>query len=135
MKKRISILTLALLFFASTTGLPLVLHYCEMMESVSLEICEMHKQSSCCGEESNANVYITSGYDPCCSTKLVDSSVKDNFVISKIEQTQKNLLPVILIINQTDIYSFASFNKFYNDTSPPLLTDNHLYLTNSILLI
>jgi hypothetical protein len=139
MKKKISILTLAFLFFASTTGLPLVLHYCKMMESVTFEVCEMHQgeviKTSCCEAQSDSKIYITNGYDPCCSTKLVDSSLKDNFVVSKTDLVTKVQLPVILFINLNIDFSLYSSNKFYTDTSPPPLLDNHLYLTNSILLI
>jgi len=139
MKKKISILTLAFLFFASTTGLPLVLHYCKMMESVTFEVCEMHQgeviKTSCCEADNKAEVYFTNGYDPCCSTKLVDSSVKDNFVISKTDLVTKVQLPVITFINlNLDLQDFTS-NNFSTDTSPPPLIDNHLYLTNSTLLI
>jgi len=138
MKRKISIFTLTFLFFASTTGLPFVIHYCEMMESVTLEACEMHKEvvvTSCCEEENEAEVYYTNGYDACCSTKLVDSSLKDNFVVSKTDLITKIQLPVVLFINpNNDLLQFSS-NSFYTDTSPPPLIDNHLYLTNSILLI
>jgi hypothetical protein len=138
MKKKISISTLAFLFFASTTGLPLVLHYCEMMQSFSLEVCEMHNNetivTSCCEAENTSQVYFSKGYDTCCTTKLVDSSVKDDFVLNKTEFTKIQLL---LVLNSDLIYNFSnqSSNNFYNDTSPPLLADNHLYLNNSILLI
>jgi hypothetical protein len=138
MKKRIFILTLILLFFTSTTGLPIVLHYCEMMESVSLEVCEMHKQvdikTSCC-EKENDEVRLSNGYDSCCSTKLVDSSVKDNFIISKPDLVSKTQLSIVLFLNQNIDFSFYSSYKFNTDTSPPLQPDNHIYLTNSVLLI
>ena len=139
MKKKISILSLAILFFASTVGLPFVLHYCEMMESVSFEVCEMHNvQSSsvsCCETKNEADVFLTNGYDQCCSTKLVDLSVKDNFVISKSDLISKTQLPVVLCININSDLSKISSAKFYTDTSPPPISDNHIYLTNSVLLI
>jgi hypothetical protein len=138
-KRKIFILTLTFLFFVSTTGLPLVLHYCEMMESVSFEICEMHNnqaaETPCCESEKTAEIYFTSGYDNCCSTKLVDSSVKDNFVVSKSEIISKIQLPVVLVINLTSHLSLFSSNNIFTDASPPPLIDNHLYLTHSILLI
>jgi len=137
-KKKISILTLSFLFFVSTTGLPLVLHYCEMMEAVSFEVCEMHYvkpvQTGCCDTGSNADVFFTSEYDECCSTKLIDSSVKDDFVVSKTEIT-KIQLPVVLLIENNFNSGKTISDKFYTDTSPPLLADNHIYLSNSVLLI
>jgi hypothetical protein len=55
MKKKISILTLVFVFLVSTTGMPLIIHYCKMMETASLQACEMHtkevKKSSCCESE------------------------------------------------------------------------------------
>jgi hypothetical protein len=136
MKKNYFILTLALLFFASTTGLPLVLHYCQMMESVSLEVCEMHKQNkTCCCETGNNEIRFTKGFDPCCSTKLLDKSVKDNFVVSKPDLLSKAQLTIVLLINQNIDFSFYLSNTFYTDTSPPPLLNNHLYLNNSVFLI
>lgn len=133
MKRKISILTLVVLFFASTTGLPLALHFCQMSETE--EVCEqimMMKKSSCC-EEEQTEIYITNGIDQCCSTKLVDSSIKDNFVVSKTEFFIPLYLYTIIPIENDLPLNHYSFFKVY--ISPPPLIDNHLYLTNSILLI
>ena len=139
MKRKISILTLTVLFFTSTTALPLTLHYCEMMKSTSLEVCEMHKEdvikTSCCEEENIADVYYSNRFEQCCSDFLVDSSVKDNFVISKTDLVYKVQMPVILFINLNFNLTNLYLINFTTDTSPPPLVDNHLYLINSILLI
>jgi len=139
MKKRISILTLALLFFVSTTGLPLIVHHCEMMESVSLEGCEMHKikipKTSCCEEENDSDTYFSKAYDQCCLVKIVDSSVKDNFIVFKNDLSKETQLPIISTTNICNFISLNSSKEFYTDTSPPLLSNNHIYLTNSTFLI
>jgi hypothetical protein len=139
MKKKIYILTLAAVFFTSTTALPLSLHYCGMMQTASFEVCEMHMEEveviSCCGAVNQSEVYFSSVKDDCCSTKFVDSSVKDNFVITKTEIINKIHLPVILFISFNLDLSGFSQNNFYTYSSPPLLIDNNLYLTNSVLLI
>ena len=137
MKKRIFILTLILFFFTSTTGLPIVLHYCEMMESVSLEVCKIHKQENiktfCCEKEKD-EIRLTNGYDTCCSVKLVNPSVKDDFVILKTEVTKQTLITFILPDFTANINNVNN-TIFFNDTSPPLNKGNSVFLLNSSFLI
>jgi len=141
MKKRISISILTLLFLVSTTGLPLIIHYCKMMGTASLLSCEMHskeiKKSSCCQAESLSSVigdsYFSKEIDECCSDFLVDHSVKESFITFKSEINTSvyfyTFIPVDFILTsnyQTNVEA---------DTSPPLLSSNKIYLANSILLI
>lgn len=137
MKKKIFILTLTLVFVVSTTGLPLIIHYCKMMETASLQACEMHskenKKSSCCEEENTSDLFYTKLIDECCSDILVDHAVKETFITSNTEINK----PAYLYTFAHVIIDFTSDYKscFKVDTSPPPLLSNKIYLTNSILLI
>ena len=73
----------------------------------------------------------------CCSVKVIDSKVNDNY-ISNISETVSHpqILTVILTPNiSIDKLLNNSIQKNYFDTSPPLHQGNPLYLSNSILLI
>ena len=137
MKKRIFILTLTLFFFASTTGLPIILHYCGMMESASSEVCEMHKKGnieSCCCEKENDGIQYTKGSDSYCSTKLFEPSVKDNFDVSKTEIKNHVTITFVLPDLTSDINNVN--NTISNSVSPPLLVKgNNIFLFNSTFLI
>ena len=70
MKKRISILTLILLFLVSTTGMPVTYHLCLMMQEKSLNECDVCKEeiekiaNSCCAEETMENPLTISSENP-----------------------------------------------------------------------
>jgi hypothetical protein len=137
MKRKIFILTLALVFLVSTTGLPLIIHYCKMMETASLQACEMHnkeiKKSSCCEEADIADIYYSKLIDECCEDLLVDHSVKENFVINKTESPAALYLYTYIPVALDLTSNHQTYFKV--DTSPPLLSSNKIYLTNSVLLI
>lgn len=140
-KKRIYILTLSFIFLVSTTGMPLIIHYCKMMESASLKACEMHsqeiKKSNCCETENQSSAAAKSSFskaiDECCKDFVVDLSVKDTFVSSKTEFN----IPVYLythILFDSDLTSPVQTNLKL-DISPPLHFGNKIYLNTSVLLI
>ena len=141
MKRKISILSLTFLFFAATTGLPVTLHVCKMMNIVSSEACEMHKakevKNSCCEEvQSDYPVKLTSDQS-CCYTELINNKVKDDFLSFKTETTNNPVLIAFTAetINQLGIISTSNSSLFYSDTSPPFLSNNHIYINISLLLI
>lgn len=141
MKKKL-ILLVAVLFFLSTTGLPISLHYCQMQDSSSLSSCEMCSpkenlsESSCCEEESDFSVQIKSdNSDQCCATQIIDKSISDNFIPLKLEIRQD---PSSTVIYLTDLISKQLIlnHQFINSAaSPPFTQHNDLYLQNSVLLI
>ena len=139
MKKKISILTLSLLFLTSTTGLPLTIHLCRMMQNTDTDECIMHNEpvkSSCCEEDVDNKVFFSSSNPNCCETKTIDNSIVDNYLVQKLEI--KSVLTVAPLFLNSDIYNYKSTtNKFLGitDTSPPLLQNNHLYIAYSSLLI
>jgi len=144
MKKRISILSLILLFLVSTTGMPVTYHLCLMMQEKSLDECDVCKAeiekiaNSCCAEETMDNPIKISSKNPvCCTDKLVYNKVEDNFVTNKSEVnffslSEKSIQIFFLIPVATD---FSSVESFYCDSSPPFLINPELNITNSVLLI
>lgn len=112
-----------------------------MMEKASLQACEMHskelKKSSCCESENHssaiADSYFSKTLNECCKDVTVDHSVKDTFVSSKTS------IDYALYFNTFVTTEFDMTQNYQTnvgaDISPPLISSNKIYLTNSILLI
>ncbi len=143
MKKKFYISLLTLLFFVSTTSLPLSVHLCKMAKSISAEECSScmaaKQQKKCCAEDLNntAVKFVKAKAPLCCSNQFVDAKVKDNFISTKTDvhnfSTLKIIAPVIVDLNSDTVNKFFSFRD--KGSSPALLHTNQLYLFNSILLI
>ncbi len=142
MKRKISILTLTFLFFAATTGLPVTVHFCKMMESASLEACEMHEvkveKSSCCESEApEYPVKLTSEIPACCQSEFIYNKVKDDFLFNKTNENLKvsseNLVYIVVVI--PEMLNVNIKNSLNNDSSPPFLINPDIYISNSVLLI
>ena len=141
--KRQLIILFIFTFFLSATGLPVALHYCGMQGSVSLSSCDMceveetENESSCCQAEDKFSIQLKSGNsEECCETKVVDSSIKDDFVkaISEPKIDSKHL-ESSLISSDDNSLSFSAQNYLhFSDSSPPL-SSNKIYLINSIFRI
>lgn len=144
MKKRISILTLILIFLVSTTGLPVSYHLCLMMQEKSLDECDVCKEeiekpaNSCCAEETmEFPVTISSNNPICCQDEFVYNKVEDEFIYSKSEinffLSSENLFqPITLLPPSVDL---SSEESFCCDSSPPFLINPEIHITNSVLLI
>lgn len=85
-KKKISILSLVILFLISTTGLPIWSHYCEMMGKRTNNGCEMCKAeiekvySDCCFEEvSENNLILTGETGSCCIQEFDFKKINDDY--------------------------------------------------------
>ncbi|MBM4176589.1 MAG: hypothetical protein FJ213_10535 [Ignavibacteria bacterium] len=141
MKQIRKILTFALILFftVTNTGLPLIKHVCQMMETTSLEACDMCKveeESNCC-EEDNFEVSFTDNqFSDCCQSDIVLKPISDKFISQKAN-LENQFAPVHNFFSLTglDDYSFTEIKTYSSDKSPPFLLDNHLYLINSIFLI
>ena len=143
MTKRIFIISLAILFLVSTTGLPVYYHYCEMMQKKSLNECEVcakenEEVSSCCSNEVSENALRFSSNRPvCCQTEFVYNKVEDEFVINKYNinsfSSIQNLFHSVTLIPTATSFSIVAY--FCCDSSPPFLINPELCISNSILLI
>ena len=134
MLKRITILSFCLLFLVSTTGLPLTIHFCKMKKTSYInKNCEMCGMDVNTGQTSD-QVSVKRALGSCCHTSTFDNNVKDNFLSFKTELNYQSfsLLMVCPVLCQI---SLLSNTVSFNNTSPPPLLNNNLYLANSILLI
>jgi hypothetical protein len=86
-KKRISILSLTLLFLVSTTGLPVTYHLCEIMQKKSLSECEIcliemkEIEESCCDYDDNSDLVtqLSAAGSSCCTKNFVYKKIDDDF--------------------------------------------------------
>ncbi|WP_148267610.1 hypothetical protein [Ignavibacterium album] len=144
MKKKIEIISLSLILFVATTGIPMYYHYCQMIEQTSMNGCLVcnietnEEQSSCCSENTfDQRNKISSSTSDCCQVNFVYLNVDDQFLLNKTE-IQVQLVKIIDLpaLNEEVSNNLVSSNKSFNsDPSPPFLIDPELYLTNSVLLI
>jgi hypothetical protein len=141
MKRKVYILTLLGVFFISTTGLPLTLSFCSMNDSHPSGHCKMHMETmknGCCSKDVAHNeVKLTEkDFDSCCQFKIVDHNITDKFLISGNDTGTKTPVKALVTFNSFNYGSQIILSQnTYTDGSPPPLPDNHLYLSNSILLI
>ena len=146
MFKKISILTLLLLFFVSTSGLPLTIHFCSMEKTQIVEIQQkcncrdnrsthMHKACPLSEIQNNSKDSAIKSQN-CCESEAALKYIKDSFLTNN-KNIQKEVTAnkiIVSIIPNTEIIQPTTFYT-YTDTSPPPLKDNQIYIYNSILLI
>lgn len=142
MKQKLIILFI-FTFFLSTTGLPISLHYCQMQGSTSLSDCEMctpeetEEESSCCEKEDDYPVqFAAKNMDECCVTQIIESSVKDGFLImvNDVKIDVKNFSAALISNDDESLLNIEKNHFNFSDSSPPL-TSNNIYLLNSVFLI
>ena len=97
---------------------------------------EMNEGGTCTSDAAD-NIQGTRISSNCCTVKTVDSPIKDYYLSSNnnfsgnVQLLAVTALPVL----HNHLNIIDSFNQNYFDISPPLLSSNSLYLTNSTLLI
>ncbi len=138
MKKKIAIISLSLLFFVSTVGLPLSINLCTMVDESPAELCEMHSNDAKC-ENENRSISIKTEFnkEDCCKTEIIDKSISDKYLQVDIHKhnLNQNIIAFINFDLSESSNSIINSNKYFNDSSPPIFISNHIYLNNSILLI
>ena len=143
MIKKTSILTLLLLFFVSTTGLPFSVEFCNILKKEIKTECPLFTQEnentelSCPFEKNNPATNSTSvKNENCCSQEFIIVGVKDSFIPNKTEARNQSVSVVLPISDYSLPETEQEISTYtFIDTSPPLLQSNTLYLSNSILLI
>ncbi len=130
---------LILLFTVTNTGLPLIKHMCQMMQTSSLEACDMCKveeETTCCEENDNEVSFTVYQFSDCCQSEILLKPISDKF----LSQKSNHDLQVIFSYPAFDSDNFNDISKsqaesYSTDKSPPFLSDNHIYLINSNFLI
>ncbi len=143
MYKKAIVILFNLLFFVSTTGLPLTIHFCSMTETemTNSPKCECHEMNNnsmhnACNMTKDATKDISVKSQNCCASEIALKYVKDSFLANKSE-IQKNITVNKVLVSLLPLNEKAkSFtNNSFSDSSPPLLSSNQLYIYNSVLLI
>lgn len=138
LKRKFQIFSLSFLLLISITGLPIAYHICFMMQSISLQSCGMCQNAStkCCKDEVDGKEILSSTKDNCCSVKFVANPIEEKYLTSSTEKQKleiKNNYFATIVDNIA--FKIEILKHFYIDKSPPKITSNTLYLSNSILLI
>jgi len=130
-KYRFIAFTLVGVFAVFNIGLPVVLHYCEMMKSTTTSTCGM------CGTESTKDhqVQYNSVKSACCKTIFTPERNKNEFLQqNKIDsKEQQNLLILNLSIpfNNSEYKSISYVQNFHSP--PPFIEDIPIF-TSSLLI-
>ncbi len=138
MKRKVITYFLLSVFLFSTIGVPITLHYCRMMNSVSFKSCGMcEKESSDCCKDDDFGTTINSienGF--CCDTKFIAEASSEKYISSSFEIQNIDVKTFVFTIPSDHSFSVNVTNRsVISDISPPTAYSNNLYLNNSILLI
>jgi hypothetical protein len=73
----------------------------------------------------------------CCSTKIIDTSIKTEYLAQQNNNNENIQFSVIILTANPfeKIEQLNSNKKYFQDFSPPLFSNNNLYLNNLVLLI
>lgn len=138
MKKRIFISTFIVLFLVSTTGLPIMYHLCNMMNTISFNPCAMciDGDSYCCKEENYGMKILSGQKDECCKTKLVAEPLSEKYLSVSLEVPKIDFkIFVFTLPFDNSVSEVITKSSCASDNSPPETYSNSLYLNNSVLLI
>ena len=144
MKRKIITYMLLSVFLFSIIGVPISLHYCEMMKQKTISSCDicademLNVKFSCCeDEQNNYSVTISLPNSDCCQKEFIYNKIDDEFLINKSDINLFSLLEnviqqVVLTANDQQV---ELTHPFYSDSSPPFLINPEINITNSVLLI
>lgn len=144
MKRKIITYTLLSVFLFSIIGVPISLHYCEMMQKKSISSCKIcademaNAPISCCeDEQNNYSETISSSNSNCCQNEFVFNKIDDVFLINKSDINFFLLLENVIqqVVLTPDAQKVELKHSYYSDSSPPFLINPEIHITNSALLI
>lgn len=144
MKCKVVTYTILSVFLFSTIGVPISLHYCEMMKQKSISSCDicademLNVKSSCCeDEQNNYGETISSPNFNCCQKEFIYNKIDDEFLINKSDINLYLLLENVIhqVVLTPATQQVELTHTFYCDSSPPFLINPELNITNSVLLI
>jgi hypothetical protein len=130
-KYRSVALLLAGIFSVFNIGLPVVLHYCKTMETVSRNSCGM------CDIEKmdTGNTQISKTESPCCKTIVAADRNQTEFLESQKNDITKLQYSITPILHTSPSIDFKYRSNIYLTTtySPPLFEDIPIF-TSSLLI-
>lgn len=100
-----------------------------MSNSSAIKTCDM------CKTHHNP-IKVSINDSDCCQYKVIDNKITDRFLVIAKDKDVKSGIKVILTSGNV-VYQSPSYLTYnlYTSSSPPPISDNHIYLINSILLI
>ena len=107
MRKMFTTYLLLTVFVFSTIGIPVSLHYCEMMDLVSLQSCGMcdTKASACCDDD-NSTPIIKSEIDVnCCTNKIIAASSDEKYLTVAYELQKTEAKSFVFIIPKQQYFT------------------------------
>jgi hypothetical protein len=130
-KYRSVVILLAGIFSVSNIGLPVVLHYCKMMETVSSDSCGMCYTN----QKENNDTQISRTKSPCCKTIVAADRNQTEFLQTQKNDVTKLQQSITPILHTSLSFGFESNLKILlNSThSPPLSKDIPIF-TSSLLI-
>ncbi len=139
MVKKIVTYILLILFVASTTSIPMTETMCKMKGNfIGINCPMMNKYMKTCeskkSNHSGTNIYSNNN---CCTTKTIDNSIKDSYVIhdKKIGFTHHSQF-IHHTVQLPEFYGDTLKNEIvFFETSPASPHRDALFITNSSLLI
>ncbi len=141
MLKKFIVISFNLLFLVSTTGLPFSINFCKMTGKGRIQFCGINhndSENSCAAtcEAKNETKHQHYSRTNCCENIPLEKIITDKYVSLKTDLNNNlSFLAVVPASNIENLESLNSFTSFLEDSSPPSLYNNHIYLDNSILLI
>jgi len=143
MIKKIFILTLLLILLVTTTGMPFSVRFCKILNTNANSLCKMqndenkseNKCSGCCKDKTGSKNETIKNHD-FCKLATANINITDSFILIKTD-VQNNLeYSVSIHYDVSNIFSLLKIShSISSNISPPQLQNNHLYLSNSVLLI
>jgi hypothetical protein len=119
-----------LVFLLSSTGIPLVIHTCKLMNKVTLISCTMMDMGRTLN---NKNIKII---NDCCSNRLVAGRLNSEFIIIGDHKIETANLGIVLPIFSTHILTeIRTINNLFYVNSPPNNYFSSVFITNHELLI
>ncbi len=105
-----------------------------MMGTVQAAWCKMN--SECENETHAASFNAELSKADCCKTELIGNSISDKYLLENVQKpVAVENIAVLSAVIPIDNNLFQYSAEYFNDTSPPSSLNNHIYLSNSILLI
>ncbi|MBI5476215.1 MAG: hypothetical protein HY964_05695 [Ignavibacteriales bacterium] len=130
-KYRSAAILLAGIFSAFNIGLPIALHYCKMMETVSSNSCGM-----CVTDKKECkDIQISKTQSSCCKTIVAADRNQTEFLqtqkndVTKLEHSNTPTLQFVILDESLNFTKFINLNLH----SPPLFEDIPIF-TSSLLI-
>lgn len=141
MIKKFQILFILVMFFGSTTSLPITIHLCKMMDSNSKNSCKMHMtkkmNSNHCPmktsteKENSQTIKIPF----CCSSIAKNLNIKDDYVLTQSVTSKDLKIKLLSNISHTNTFDTNILEHIQTNKAPPKTANNKIFLTFSLLLI